>query len=371
MPTAASQKREPYELVTLDGFALRRRAGSAASDSGVGEKPCILLAFLALVRVSVPRQVLCDLLWEGAPKHKARNSLRQALFRIRRALGESSIVETNDGVTLAPGLLSVDVRDRLDYADPDEDTASLGRELAERFGRTAKPVGTAFDDWRARVRRQLERGVQGATNALAGELRLMSSSAPTRRGGSAPERQSGPRAPGAPAMERLVQLWRLSTHGIPTIVWAAGRPETALRARLADFTSRCQANGASVAVVPRRLGPGYPRFTLERELAEVLWPLPGGAGITPEHREVLENLVRGNVSDHALLRSATLDLMSAVAENAPLVIVLSDPARYAIGTLTALVADLGGMRNCPILLVVADHAGVRPVSASCIEVGLV
>jgi len=362
MTNAPNGVRESFLLVTLEGFSLRRRSpadGVEWVDSGLGEKSCVLLAFLALVHTPVPRQLLCDLLWHEAEGGRARNSLRQSLFRIRRIIGELAIFETPEGVLLGRGMIAVDLLRAIEGADSAAALAEVGPQLAESFGHTTRPIGSVFDDWRARVRRQLVQGKHRAVLPMHLDQTLESARGVSHAAGGEP-----------PARQRLEQLYRLSSHGIPVTVWATGRPESELRQSVDSFAESCRALGACVATVHRRPGVGYARSALERDLAEVLWPLPGAAGIKPEHHAALDRVSKGMSVEHGLLRGATLDLIAAVAENAPLVITMGDPGRYSLGALSTLVTDLSALRDRAVLLLVAEHSGVRPVHSLCIEVPL-
>jgi hypothetical protein len=359
MNNALSVSNEPFLLVTLDGFALRRREPRSGEylDARLGEKPAILLSFLALVQAAVPRAHLCDLLWSDADGSRARNSLRQAIFRIRRALGQSAVIETEQGVVLRPGIVAIDLETVLRNVAP-EHAEEVRERLAASFGITSRPIGRAFSDWCLRVRREVARG--GHQSLFLGGVASQAPEAavPLLRMAGVEDATS----------HRLSQLFRLSLQGIPLVVWAMGRPETEVRSVVDSFAAACGAQGARVAAVPRRPGAGYARFALERELAEVLWPLPGAAGIKPAFHEALVRLQRGLAVESTLLRDAMVDLMSAVAENGPLVLTVGDPGRYSLGALTSLISELTTLRDRPILLVVAEHSGVRPVHTHCIEV---
>lgn len=352
---------DSFLLVTLDGFSLRLRpvGGTHWHDARLGEKCCALLAFLATMATPVPRPLLCELLWQGADGGKARNSLRQALFRIRRILGERSILETSQGVRLAPRVIAIDVARTLDGAADGSVASQLGPSLADAFGHTSRPIGSAFDDWRNGVRDQLRRG----------EFRMGFRSADGDGHAAGAGRVSEVPAD-VPALQRLAQLYRLSSHGIPVTVWVTGRPESELRRAVDSFASECRLQGACVAVVTRRPGAGYARYALERDLSEAIWPIPGAAGVKPEHRGVLDRAANGHPVDHDLLRNALLDLIAAVAENAPLVITLGNPGRYSVGALTSFVSELAALRDRAVMLVVAEHSGMSPVNALCIEVPL-
>jgi hypothetical protein len=362
MTTAPNGVRESFLLVTLDGFSLRRRSpadGVEWVDSGLGEKSCVLLAFLALVHTPVPRHLLCDLLWEEADGGRARNSLRQSLFRIRRVVGERAIFETPEGVLLGRGVIAVDLLRAIEGQNGTVPLAEVSAQLAESFGHTTRPIGTVFEDWRGRVRRQLIQGEHRAVLPMHLDETLASTRGVFSSGGTEP-----------PARQRLEQLYRLSSHGIPVSVWFTGRPESDLRQAVDSFGQACRAQGACVASVHRRPGVGYSRSALERDLAEVIWPLPGAAGIKPEHHLTLDRVMKGMSVEHGILRSAILDLVTAVAENAPLVITMGDPGRYSLGALSSLVSDLAALRDRAVMLLVAEHSGVRPVHSLCIEVPL-
>ncbi len=351
---------EPFVLVTTDGFSLQGRDAKSGElfDAALGEKSAILVAFLGLVQAAVPRLVLCDLLWTDADNGRARNSLRQSLFRIRKVMGARAIIETAEGVLLTPGLVEIDLVRALRRA-PTGAAAEIGGRLASAFGSTERPIGRNFEDWCARVRRQLAQG------------EILSTSAPSV---TFEDREQGALAGGTyldqVASQRLAQLFRLSLQGIPLAVWVMGRPEVELRHGVEEFVSACQAQGASVAAVPRRAGAGYARFALERELAEVLWPLPGAAGLKPDFHTALVRLQRGFSVESALLRESIVDLIAAISENGPLVITLGDPGRYSLGALTGLVTELTALRDRPVLFMVTEHSGVRPVHSACIEVHL-
>ncbi|HSK19441.1 MAG TPA: BTAD domain-containing putative transcriptional regulator [Longimicrobiales bacterium] len=70
------------------------------------------LALLALLAMSpgeaVPRERLAALLWPESNADRARNSLKQAVHAIRRALGPDSIVSAGDELRLNPSIVSCD-----------------------------------------------------------------------------------------------------------------------------------------------------------------------------------------------------------------------------------------------------------------------
>src|SRR5436190_3596678 len=73
--------------------------GSPIPKLGVG-KPLALLAFL-IVDGEAHRDAIVGLLWGDVPEQKARNAFRQALHRLRTALGESCIPHDPDVLRIA------------------------------------------------------------------------------------------------------------------------------------------------------------------------------------------------------------------------------------------------------------------------------
>jgi DNA-binding SARP family transcriptional activator/tetratricopeptide (TPR) repeat protein len=170
-------------LLLLGGFQARRRARPVALPS---RKARALLAFLATHPDRAhSRERLAALLWTDSPEAKARNSLRQTLFALRRAFGAggaSPLRVEADAVALAREGVETDVAEfeRLVAAGGPADlarAAALYRgELLEGLALDEGP----FEDWlrpeRERLRAAALDGLrrllarQTATGALAGTI---------------------------------------------------------------------------------------------------------------------------------------------------------------------------------------------------------
>src|SRR6267154_4010307 len=84
-----------------------------------------LLAYLACTApLPQPRQKLATLLWGSHFEAQAQQNLRQALFRLRRALGPDALMSDGDDVWLAPGVIDCDVT-RLEALSGEGSHASL------------------------------------------------------------------------------------------------------------------------------------------------------------------------------------------------------------------------------------------------------
>jgi DNA-binding SARP family transcriptional activator len=149
-------------VVTADGAGL----------TGLGPgKPLALLAYL-VVRGEARREELVDLLWGEVSESNARNAFRQALHRLRQALGESVVPMERDRVRLERSGLRVDRNDLLESLDRGDLNASLEiyrGDFLEGFD-LGEP---AFDAWadaeRTRLRTRLQSALrQGGETALSG-----------------------------------------------------------------------------------------------------------------------------------------------------------------------------------------------------------
>ncbi len=94
-------------LRVLGGFELQAEAQSLAAS--LGKKTRALLAYLAVTRSAQSREHLAQLLWPDRFEEQARQSLRQSISSLRKALGEQAaalLVTEEDRVATAPGLAS-------------------------------------------------------------------------------------------------------------------------------------------------------------------------------------------------------------------------------------------------------------------------
>ena len=111
-----------YRLALLGRFELSRTDGPVELPN---KKLAALLAYLACAAPEPQlREKLATLLWGSHFETQARQNLRQALFRLRRALGEDALIGGGDEVWLAPGVIDCDVT-RLEASIREGSQASL------------------------------------------------------------------------------------------------------------------------------------------------------------------------------------------------------------------------------------------------------
>jgi hypothetical protein len=164
-----------------------------------------------------------------------------------------------------------------------------------------------------------------------------------------------------------LNLWSRVEEGHPTSIWLSARSGATRDSLIADFRSQLLERGARCAAVSPKAGHYLP-LVLERDVAESLWPVPGAAGVNPEHREAIEAFSRGEEVAPTALRRAVADLLDAVAEEGPLAIFVPSPRTYSQQALRTLVSTVGMAHRRPILLLMADRRGVPPISPQCLVV---
>jgi DNA-binding SARP family transcriptional activator/class 3 adenylate cyclase/DNA-binding transcriptional ArsR family regulator len=135
-----------------------------ANEDGVVELPnrklSALLAYLSCTGFRPqPREKLAHLLWGAHFETQARQSLRQAIFRLRRIVGQNALAGNDESVWLAPDLVNCDaVRFRALIAE--NSAASLAAATALYRGSFLADLNIgedAWSDWRASERALLER----------------------------------------------------------------------------------------------------------------------------------------------------------------------------------------------------------------------
>ena len=144
-----------------------------------GKKISSLLAYLACTAPRPQsREKLATLLWGSYFETQAQQNLRQALYRLRRALGEEALVGDGDDVWLAPGVIDCDVI-RFEALIRDGSRASLAEAGGLYIGRLLSDVNIAEEAWADWVAGERQRLEDLALDALvrSGEVELAAGSA--------------------------------------------------------------------------------------------------------------------------------------------------------------------------------------------------
>jgi DNA-binding SARP family transcriptional activator len=181
-------------------------------------KPLALLAYCCSVRDRVhPRDHLASLLWGDTETSRARQSLRQALWRLRRLVGEH--LRTRDDAVLGVDTAIATDRDQFLSAVHRANAPEALHTYRGPFlsGLTA-PGGDDFEDWAALERRQLEEALLRTVEPYAQSLL-----------------HSGRPAHACEVVERVVSLApdSLESHRIAVEVLLAAHERVAAR-RVAD-----------------------------------------------------------------------------------------------------------------------------------------
>src|SRR6266702_8677432 len=106
MTEAPSAPCPSFALSLLGRFELTGPNGVVSLPN---KKLAALLAYLACTAPQPQsREKLATLLWGSHFETQARQNLRQALFRLRRVLGDDALVGDGEDISLAPGVLDCD-----------------------------------------------------------------------------------------------------------------------------------------------------------------------------------------------------------------------------------------------------------------------
>src|SRR5262245_31846776 len=160
-----------FRVSVLARFAL---IGSEGPVDLPSKKLACLLAYLACTApVPQPREKLATLLWGSFFEAQARQNLRQALFRLRRSLGEDALIGIGEEIALAPGIVDCDAV-RLQALIREGSRASLAEAVGLYKDRLLADVAIpeeAWADWLASEQQRLEAMTLDALVRL-GEMEL-------------------------------------------------------------------------------------------------------------------------------------------------------------------------------------------------------
>jgi DNA-binding SARP family transcriptional activator len=168
-PFARSGPRAPVTLRTLGGLDIAGLAGNAVSDLLSRPKPLAVLLYLALADPALRqrRDTLLFLFWPDADAERARSSLRQAVYQLRRGLGSEIIGGRGDDVALNANAITCDAalfERRLALGDLAGALELYRGDLLPGFFVEGAP---AFENWLDAVRRRFRTAASSAARTLA------------------------------------------------------------------------------------------------------------------------------------------------------------------------------------------------------------
>jgi DNA-binding SARP family transcriptional activator len=126
------------------------KAGAPLAD--LPTKANALLAFLAMQSEPVSREKLAELLWPDRQNEQSRQSLRQAIFTIRRNLGDHSeeIIQTNrawTAISLSRVLVDAHGLRQADDCDALDTLMSRAKLWCGEFLAGFPSISNPFDEW--------------------------------------------------------------------------------------------------------------------------------------------------------------------------------------------------------------------------------
>jgi DNA-binding SARP family transcriptional activator len=192
------------ELRVLGGLELSMPSAAAAADLLARPKPLALLLFLMLGDpAGARRDTLLEQFWPESDAERARSSLRQAVYQLRRVLGAGVVVGRGELLRVPPGALrcdAVEFERALALGDAAGALAAYRGDLVPGFHVDGAP---GFERWLEERRVGLHRAAVAAAQALAGAAER-ADDLPTALQWSGRAVELAPEA--EPAVRRLVAL---------------------------------------------------------------------------------------------------------------------------------------------------------------------
>lgn len=155
------------DLQLLGGLAVAPQDSSTGSPAP-RRRALALLALVAAAPQPVPREKVLALLWPESDSTRARNSLRQTIFALRRDLNEDIFLpESRSGLQLDPAHIRVDLwefRDAMARDVPSDAVAAYRGPFLDGFH---VPGLSVFSQWAESERDVVARQYAAALDALA------------------------------------------------------------------------------------------------------------------------------------------------------------------------------------------------------------
>jgi DNA-binding SARP family transcriptional activator len=153
-----------FGLSLLGGFELTGPDGAVELPS---KKLAGLLAYLACNPRPQSREKLTALLWGSYFEAQAKQNLRQALFRLRRVLGQNALESDGEVVSLNAASISCDVR-RFETLVREGSREALSAATDLYRGRLVDDVTVGESGWNEWIAAERERLLDLALGALVG-----------------------------------------------------------------------------------------------------------------------------------------------------------------------------------------------------------
>lgn len=224
-----SPTREPYRLHVLGTWELLSPEGARVSSVLAQPKRFCLLTYLALAPGPVSRSTLAALFWPESDEARARNSLSQAVFYLRRSM-DKEVIETLDGdrLRVPPERVWCDAREVLHADTPCPQTlAAADRDVIEGWNADdSQPLQDWLDATRRGVRARAAALANGGTERDHGAVPSPAEPRARPRGGEPP--------PAASPRRARNRTRALAAIGVATalalaagLLWRSGRPDEA------------------------------------------------------------------------------------------------------------------------------------------------
>jgi DNA-binding SARP family transcriptional activator len=122
-----------YLLRTFGALELTTDAGETVAGAAAQRKPLLILALAALVPGGIPRERLLRALWPGVDRSRARATLKQHLYALRRATHHPMLITGSPRLRVAADAVRVDALEFIDHVEHGRVTAAAALLRGELF----------------------------------------------------------------------------------------------------------------------------------------------------------------------------------------------------------------------------------------------
>lgn len=142
-----------FLLRTFGALELLDESGTRLGGAAAQRRPLLILALAALVPDGIPRERLIRILWPDTERTRARATLKQHLYALRRATGEPRLVSGSPRLTVPDNLVRVDLLELASLVDRGRlrDAAALlrGDPFEDVLQDASAPLRAVIDEIRA------------------------------------------------------------------------------------------------------------------------------------------------------------------------------------------------------------------------------
>ena len=154
-------------LLTLGGLSLVDDGAPVTGAASQRSRLALLAVLAAAGPAGIAREKLLACLWPESEDERARHALKQAVYALRRDLGNENAIAGTATLTLDPAIVASDIREFDEAIARGDDVAAVAVYAGPFLDGVFIRAAPEFDQWSANERARLERAHLDAVARLA------------------------------------------------------------------------------------------------------------------------------------------------------------------------------------------------------------